>query len=201
MNRISIIQSLIDKNKYTRYLEIGVRDGSCFNAIKCEHKEGVDPDPTSAATFFDTSDNFFKNTIQMFDIIFIDGLHESPQVIKDIANALKHLTDGGTIVMHDCLPTSEFMQLIPMRPDHNEWTGDVWKAYLYYRHISGLEMCVVDCDWGCGIIRRGEQQNRLPKQLMNEVFNKDDLQYKDFVLNKQQWMNVISPEEFKKRYL
>lgn len=193
MNRVTIIQSLIDKHNYKSYLEIGVRDGSCFNTITCETKIGVDPDQSSAATVFQTSDEFFKNLNIKFDIIFIDGLHHADQVEKDIQNSLDALNPGGIIVMHDCLPTSEFMQRIPMLPEHNEWTGDTWRAYFKFRRErADLEMSVVDTDWGCGLIRPGTQT------LLSTTNNPF---YEDFARHKYDWMNVISVEEFKQRYL
>lgn len=192
-NRIEIIQALIDKHKYTRYLEIGVRDGECFNAIKCETKVGVDPDKSSKATVFTTSDEFFaSHTFAPFDIIFIDGLHHADQVEKDIDNALKCLNEGGTIVIHDCLPTSKRMQEIPLT-DQQEWTGNVWLAYLFFRCTkSDLSMCVVDTDWGCGIIQRGSQTT---------VVIDHKPTYEEFEQNKHEWMNIISVEQFKAQYL
>jgi hypothetical protein len=218
MNRIDIINALIEKHNYKTYLEIGVRDGSCFNAIKCENKTGVDPDPASAATHYITSDDFFEsmpyfqrpytikdnngertfNIPQKFDIIFIDGLHHSDQVVKDILNSLNFLSEGGTIVMHDCLPTSEFMQQIPMQPSHNEWTGDVWKAFVRLRSTrNDLEMFVVDIDWGCGVITRGQQET-----LMIAATTPDHtLSYTDFVQHKEVWMNRRTVDWFKNYYL
>lgn len=193
MNRIEIIQSLIDKKNYKTYLEIGVRDGSCFDVIKCESKVGVDPDTASKATIFKTSDDFFALNNHKFDIVFIDGLHHSDQVYKDILNSLAVLNEGGTIVMHDCMPTSKFMQEIPMRSDHNEWTGDTWKAYVKLRtERSDLAMFVVNCDWGCGVITRGAQ---------TPLVLKEEMTYENFERNKGLWLNVISPETFKASYL
>ena len=98
MNRIEIIQNLINKFSYKSYAEVGVQSGHCFNAIQCETKIGVDPDPSSAATFFVTSDEFFDtimpniqrpytikddkgertiNVPEKFAIYFSDGLHHS----------------------------------------------------------------------------------------------------------------------------
>lgn len=192
MNRIEIINSLIKKNGYKSYLEIGVRTGECFAAINCGIKVGVDPDASSKATHYMTSDQFFTGTPDKFDIIFIDGLHHADQVEKDIDNALKCLAEGGTIVMHDCLPTSKRMQEIPLE-EQNEWTGNVWLAYLFFRCTkSNLEMCVVDTDWGCGIIRRGSQTT---------VVIDHKPTYEEFEQNKQEWMNVISVEQFKEMYL
>ena len=36
-----------------------------------------------------TSDTFFKNNKDKFDVIFLDGLHTYEQTIKDINNAIK----------------------------------------------------------------------------------------------------------------
>lgn len=205
MNRIEIINGLIAKNNYKNYLEIGVQAGDCFRAINCENKIGVDPDNGSAATHKMTSDDFFTKlfakpnwikqgakTSKMFDIIFIDGLHHADQVEKDILNSLKALKEGGTIVMHDCLPTSKRMQEIPLQ-EQNEWTGNVWRAFLKMRLTrEDLEMCVVNCDWGCGVIRPGKQE------LVKIGYEPT---YEDFVVHKQNWMNVISPEQFKAKYL
>lgn len=192
MNRIQIINNLIHKNGYKSYLEIGVRDGDCFRQINSNDKVGVDPDKASAATEFVTSDEYFDKSDKKFDIIFIDGLHHSDQVIKDIENSLNHLNEGGTITMHDCLPTNEFMQLIPLTTQ-NEWTGDVWKAYLKYRQErSDLSMYVINCDWGVGVITRGNQ---------NPVQIDVDINYQNFEKFKLEWMNVISPDQFIQKYL
>lgn len=192
MNRITILQGLIDKNNYKNYLEIGVQAGHCFTSISCENKTGVDPDTGSAATVHKTSDDFFKGNKEKFDIIFIDGLHHADQVEKDILNSLKVLKQGGTIVMHDCLPTSKRMQEIPLQ-EQNEWTGNVWEAFVKLRQErEDLEMCVVNCDWGCGVIIPGKQERlTLPYKPT----------YEDFVVHKNNWMNVISPEQFKAKYL
>lgn len=194
MNRIEIINGLIRKNNYNNYLEIGVQGGDCFKAIECINKTGVDPDQASAATHKITSDDFFQGAKEkpVFDIIFIDGLHHSDQVINDIINSLNALKEGGTIVMHDCLPTSKRMQEIPLQ-EQSEWTGDVWRAYLDFRtKINDLEMCVVDCDWGCGIIRPGSQE-----LVQAPLFPT----YEEFHANKKEWMNIITPEQFKEKYL
>ena len=51
-----------------------------------------------------TSDDFFRDNKEKFDLIFIDGLHETNQVDRDIENSLKFINKGGTILLHDCLP-------------------------------------------------------------------------------------------------
>jgi len=193
MNRVSILNALAVKNNYKSYLEVGVRNGDCFNAVTCEHKIGVDPDLSSAATVFKTSDEFFETNETMFDLIFIDGLHESEQVKKDIANSLKFLSFGGTILMHDCLPYNEWIQVVPQQPEHDEWCGDTWKAFVHYRGTDpNLIMHVIDSDYGCGILTRGKQEL---------ISIPETLTYADFTANKQNWMQVISVSEFMQKYL
>lgn len=188
MNRITIIQSYIDKYGYTSYLEIGVQAGHCFRAIKCATKVGVDPDTTSAATVHKTSDEFFAGNTEKFGCIFIDGLHHADQVEKDIYNALACLSDGGTILMHDCKPTTEFMQRIPLTTQ-NEWTGDCWKAFVKVRQErDDLSMFVIDTDWGVGVIRRGSQT-----KLKVSV----PLTYENFVVHQNEWLNLVPPSNFR----
>ena len=60
-----------------------------------------------------TSDEYFlkiKDTGVKFDIIFIDGLHLDYQVDLDLKNSLKHLSQNGFIIMHDCNPPTKFHQ-------------------------------------------------------------------------------------------
>lgn len=186
-NRISLIQKHINKYGYKNYLEIGVQAGHCFAAVQCEKKTGVDPDPTSAATVHKTSDEFFAKNKEKFDIIFIDGLHHADQVEKDILNSLACLAEGGTILMHDCKPTTEFMQRIPLTTQV-EWTGDCWKAFVKLRtERDDLEMKVIDCDWGVGVIRPGKQE-----KLKVTV----PLSWENFLMNQNVWLNLVAPQNF-----
>lgn len=157
MKRWDIINCFIDKYGYKDYLEIGLDSGICRDNVKAENKTTVDPlDKTDNPTHLMTSDKFFRGNTKKFDVIFIDGLHEAPQVYKDILNALDCLKDGGTILCHDMLPTSEKVQAVPRISDL--WTGDCWKAWAKLRGSrKDLEMFVVQDDWGVGVIRKGSQ--------------------------------------------
>lgn len=153
MTRYDIIQKFINDRNYKTFLEIGTFNGETFNHVKIDHKESIDSDPKCNATHIMTSDEYFKNSKDKFDIIFIDGLHEHSQVYRDICNALEHLNPRGVIVMHDCMPKNEKMQLCDNKSHQNEeWTGDTWKAY--YKAFVELpyEVYVVNTDYGCGVI-------------------------------------------------
>lgn len=189
MNRIQIIQAHINKYKYSSYLEIGVQAGDCFRGVVCENKVGVDPDPSSAATVHETSDEFFSKNKEKFDCIFIDGLHHADQVYKDIMNSLACLSEGGTILMHDCKPTSKHMQEIPLT-DQQEWTGNTWEAYVKVRQErDDLSMKVCDSDWGVGIIRVGSQEKLvIPAEI--------HVNYENFAIHNAEWLNLVSVREF-----
>ena len=180
---IKLINNYIIRYNYKSYLEIGIDEGVCFSQISCDYKIGIDPYSKSiCVTHKMTSNEFFQQNFNKFDLIFIDGLHHSDQVIKDIENSLKFLNDGGTIVVHDCLPKTELEQIIPRQT--KVWTGDVWKAWLEYRKRNDLRMFVFDVDYGIGIIQRGSQ---------NPIFvNDEDLTWDNFEKNKEVWLNLIS---------
>jgi hypothetical protein len=214
MNRIDILNALIRRYNYKTFCEIGVQAGDCFRGIQCETKIGVDPDPASAATFHITSDAFFdtvmsynihdgqfvkdqKGTIvpKKFDIYWIDGDHTHPQVERDILNALKYLNEGGVVCAHDMEPNSKHCQQVPLT-DQGEWCGDCWRSLLKIRlEHEDLEISTVSTDWGCALIRKGNQ----PKLKMGKAF--EDVTYEDFVIHKREWLNLISVSEFRKRYL
>ena len=88
-DRFEIIQKIINKKKFTDYLEIGCDQDINFSKINIKNKIGVDP--VSGGNIKLTSDDFFKSNIKMFDCIFIDGLHTYDQSIKDIKNSIKFL--------------------------------------------------------------------------------------------------------------
>jgi hypothetical protein len=161
MNRTDIIQKFIDKYKFKSYLEIGVNNGVNFNKIKIKHKDSVDPALgqyiNANPTYKMTSNDFFeKYTDKMYDIIFIDGLHESEQVTQDINNSINSLSSGGVIILHDCNPLSEQAQTVPRQS--KIWNGDVWKSLVKFAYTNGdnYNVFTIDTDHGCGVIMEGK---------------------------------------------
>lgn len=186
MLRTNIINFLIQKINAKKYLEIGVSDGVNFSNIKCEYKVGVDPELQSPATIHLTSDDFFKNNNENFDVIFIDGLHHSDQVYRDIINSLEILNDGGYIICHDMNPQQEEHQIIPFTG--GIWNGDCWKAFVQLRkERDDLDMFVVDTDHGCGVISRGKQEILLDDK---------ELSWNNFLNHRKEWLNLISTSDF-----
>ncbi len=189
MVRTELINRLAQLIQAESYLEIGISCGSNFSAINCRKKLGVDPDVNAvSATRHQTSDEFFADNTESFDLIFIDGLHHSEQVQRDIEHALERLNPEGCIVCHDMNPLSEIMQKVP--PESPEWTGDCWKAWVTIRtQRSDLNMFVVDTDYGCGIIRRGTQA------LLNTYGR--PLDWPNLCQNRKDWLNLFTVADFK----
>jgi SAM-dependent methyltransferase len=186
MNRTQVINEIIKKSSAKRYLEIGVSDGSNFVNVQCEYKVGVDPEPNSPATYTLTSDEFFEKNTENFDVIFVDGLHHSDQVIRDIENSLNVLNPNGFIICHDMNPEKEEHQTIPFI--NGTWNGDCWRALVHFRKTRKyLNIFTVDTDYGCSIITRGNQ-----KLLDTDL----ELTYDNFDKNRNEWLNLISVQNF-----
>lgn len=186
MHRSTVINSIINHIKAIKYLEIGIDSGNNFNLVVCENKIGVDPNLNAPCSFHMTSDDFFEQNKDRFDVIFIDGLHHADFVERDILNSLSVLNNGGYIICHDMNPTNETMQRLPREVSY--WMGDCWKAWVKLRStIDNLSMYVIDTDCGCGIITKGKQ----------DLINIDcDITYDNLETYRQQWLNLISVDEF-----
>lgn len=185
MERFDIINNLIKKYNYSTYLEIGTQHGNCFEKVEIKNKICVDPVKVyEKLTHEMTSDEFFDQNKNTYDIIFVDGLHTEEQTHKDILNSLKILNEHGSIVVHDCLPhAEEFIQIC--------WNGTVFRSIIDLRYNQkDVTIKVVDTDNGCGIIQRGKQE------LYNKVPLEEAKTYAYYSNNKAELMNVVSVSEF-----
>ena len=191
VKRWDLIHYLNSNYKFNSYLEIGCDDNQLFSRINISEKIGVDP--VSGGNYKGKSDDFFKQNIKKFDLIFIDGLHEYDQVRKDILNSLKFLNDDGFILVHDCLPRSLSAQAVPRY--RNVWNGDVWKAIVEFRTYPNLEIFTCLADEGIAVIqeKKNSQELKLKKNIL-------DLKFKDYYFNYKQFMRVIDFSTFKHKF-
>lgn len=185
--RWDLTQYLINKYSFKKYLEIGCDDDASFSRIKIEKKIGVDP--FSGGTIRDTSDNFFKNNNDYFDIVFIDGLHIYSQVIKDINNSLKFLNKNGFILIHDCLPRTKAHQAIPRY--RGSWNGDVWKAIVEMRTKKNVETYTCKIDYGIGVIQKKDNTDIL--NLDTQDFSL--LKFEEYFKNNSKFMRIVNYED------
>ena len=186
-HRFDIINNIIKHKKYNSYLEIGCQADVSFKKILAPDKIGVDP--MDGGTHRMTSDDFFKTNQKTFDIIFIDGLHEYSQVLRDIKNSVNILNKGGIILVHDCLPAKIWHQTIPQT--HSSWNGDVWKAIVECRTLKNIDTYTCIADQGLGVVFKRHNKNKLQLNIQN--FKK--LKFKDYYYNNSKYMNIIGEDE------
>ncbi len=185
--RNEIVQKIIDIKNYKSYLEIGTFKNDLFNYVNCKEKYGVDP--TSGGNIRKTSDQFFRDNIKKFDLIFIDGLHHYNQVKRDILNSLQFLNKGGVVLMHDCMPRDYYYQAVP-RSQIN-WNGDTWKAFLEIRTKKNLDTYCCYADEGIGIILKRNNKNHL--NLENANFK--NFRFNEYVENYKEYLNLIDYDQ------
>ena len=185
--RWDIINACIKKIKAKKYLEIGYCKGETFNNVKCELKFSVDPHILQTETIFSmTSDEFFMQNEEIFDLIFIDGNHTEDYVSRDILNSLDCISKNGIICVHDLNPWNQYVQ------SSRSMLGDGWKAWVKLRSTrKDLSMIVVNDDYGVGVIQSGSQ----------EVIKIDqELTYENLDKNRNQWLNLITVKDFKNKF-
>ena len=187
--RWDLIEYLIKKYNYTNYLEIGCDKDQLFSKVKIKNKIGVDP--FSGGNVRKTSDKFFLENNEKFDIVFIDGLHIYSQVKKDILNSIQCLKPNGIVLVHDCMPDSVGKQAVPRYK--MQWNGDVWKAIVDLRQKNNLEIYTCEIDQGIGIITNKKNSSVLKLDI---PINK--IKFKDYYYNYKEYMRVINLNEFKK---
>lgn len=149
VRRIRRLQKLLGA---TRYLEIGVNRGATFNNLDFTIKTGVDPSFQFDVNDFGkpgvsfhpvTSDNFYfhLSSRDLYDIVFLDGLHTYEQTYRDFCHSLMHAHDNTFFIIDDTLPIDRFSSMrtpsaaFRMRQQEgNEqsvsWHGDVYKVLI-----------------------------------------------------------------------
>lgn len=156
MNELSyFINALLLFTQSRRYLEIGVMAGVTFNQVTNHTtKTGVDPkflfpidQYSSPSSRFETvtSDEFFKGNKNIYDVVFLDGLHTFEQTLRDLVSAISILSyENSFILIDDIWPTDLYSSVsdqelcyelrretfgsskIPM-----DWRGDVYKIIFF----------------------------------------------------------------------
>lgn len=199
MLRFDIINYLISINGYKSFLEIGTQTKISYTSVNVDRKVCVNPDPNAEADYQITSDEYFKNNFEKFDIVFVDGLHHADAAYRDIINSLKRLNPGGCVVVHDVIPFSYEAQVIPLQKASNmgtiAWNGDVWKAWVKLRtERKDLTMNCVNTDHGCGIISFSNS----PCNMEIDDFNGGYYRYdREAIMSS---INSITEEDFTKIY-
>ena len=207
--KYDIVNYLIGINGYRNYLEVatpvtGLKFAEVTNRVAKDRiwsrAEGSDDDG-QPVTYRLNSDQAFADLHQdgkYYDIIFVDGWHTAYQTERDILNSLECLSNNGTLVIHDCNPPEEDHvgeQLT--RPD-GEWCGDVYQIIIKLRMTrQDLCICVVDTDFGCGVIQKRPSSPLSPPTGLGV---EECTRWSYFTQNRKWLLDLISTSEFLQRY-
>jgi len=88
-----------------------------------------------------------------FDIALVDSWHEYATSWRDLVEGFLLIREGGTLVVHDCLPPRSEIAVANYIP--GEWCGVGYQAYVdFISQRRDLAVYTVDTDYGCGVIRK-----------------------------------------------
>lgn len=146
-------QKLMEFTDFKRYLEIGVQYGKSLLANPIPFRVGVDPflqfDVRTCSSpdlqlFEMTSDEYFTHYKheEPFDVIYIDGLHQFEQVVRDFMNSLSVAHEKTIWIIDDTVPCdifsalrvqAETVALRKKQTGHHStaWHGDVYKFVFF----------------------------------------------------------------------
>jgi len=110
----SIIKELCIEYCIQSYLELGIRGSPISGLLKGIVPKicGVDIalNTNFEGDFYHMStDQFFEQNQNKFDMVFIDACHNIDFVIRDVMNSIKILTNNGLILLHDTYPVTREM--------------------------------------------------------------------------------------------
>jgi hypothetical protein len=219
VNRKQVIHALMRARNLKNYLEIGVFNGHIFFRVKSRFKVAVDPffrfstgrkiiktliNPYNFYNqyFQKPADDFFAQDAtrvignRKIEISLIDGMHEYAYALRDAENTLKYLSNNGVIVMHDCNPLTKEANVSfaewEARQFTGTWNGDVWKTIMHLRTRGDINVFVMDCDHGLGVITRSKPESVLPYTPQQIA----SFTYEDFNKNRREWINLKPAEYF-----
>lgn len=144
-----------------RYLELGVRQGNCFNSIAPLSKEAYAVDIKNSYKQIKQNknlvwnhmrtDEFLKNhdPNRKFDLVFIDADHSYEGSLNDFGSVFPLVNDNGIILLHDTYPpNNEFA-----KPG---FCSDTYKTAEYIRNNFSKECEIVTLPFyfGISIVRK-----------------------------------------------
>lgn len=207
LTKTTIINTLIARRGYTSLLEVSTaHSGFVFNSLRAPHKERArctddlwgdktDGAPSHIAAPASEIWCYLASEDRKYDLIFLDGVHTLKQSREDLCEGLKRLTPRGCLVVHDCNPPNE--AYTGDVPKQGNWCGEMYRAFIELRLEQGEELsaCVVNTDYGCGIVERASNRTKVYKQLRAPI------NFDDFAARRTELLNLISPAEFIFRFI
>jgi hypothetical protein len=146
----------------------------------------------------------FVDQRKTFDLIFVDPWHTYESSLRDIQLALTLLTPEGTLVLHDCYPTTPELATPETHP--GDWMGQTYLAFLdVARARPELAHSVVDLDCGCGLLWRRQAtgqglQDDEVELSRAALLTYDYHDWATYVTHGAMIMNLVPLAEFLRRY-
>lgn len=152
-----------------RYLELGIRSGSCFNEVAPFAKKAYAIDINDCYKYIKNNRNlvwyhglttdFLKkhNKDEKFDLVFIDADHKHKSSKRDFEMVFPLVNNNGLILLHDTYPTRE--ELLSTK-----YCGDSYKTADYIRREYNdiCEIATLPFYYGVSVVRK----MKLGKQLL-----------------------------------
>jgi hypothetical protein len=218
-NKAHLINHLAEVHGYRHYLELcTLSTGRRYTEIdrskletcvrlmyRCpdDFDDGLPIDYRS--TTLDIGDCLIKisESGSRFDIALVDSWHEYATSWRDLVEGFLLIREGGTLVVHDCLPPRSEIAVPEYIP--GEWCGVGYQAYIdFISQRRDLAAYTVDTDYGCGVIRKLANRSRecatsAGADLLKDWRSKRDDSTEAFALlqaHKQTLLNLITTDEF-----
>lgn len=180
-----LINDLISDLNYKSYLELGVSVGESWKLISCENKIGVDNNINVANEFdgvvHSTTDDYFLNNQNKFDLIYIDALHEKNQVYKDFKNSFNVLNDSGIIIFHDINP-------LDISQTHFNSSGDIFELWIELSNTYKVYTIKGTAGDSIGIFIKSENSKFIDIEVK-------DYTYQFFSENREKFISYLNYEE------
>jgi len=210
------IRPFIELTECEDYLEIGFGDGIHFKSVPVEQKTIISPIchatyphrayPMESDLAFELEE--FKDE-GPFEVAFIDGLHNYPQIVRDLHNVLPYMTTDGVILCHDINPfvmDKNIIELATTYPRPQEamgWLGDAWKILFHVKYtMPHLDYAVISDFPGFLVLWETESERKIEYKKYGS--DDPDYPYKDktieFGIKHQNEFYFGTIEEAVKRY-
>jgi len=162
---IKVIKEIADGlNKagfLNRYLELGVRQGNCFNAVAPLAKEAYAVDIKNCYKKIKNNknlvwtcgrtDRFLKthDPKRKFDLVFIDAEHSHEGSLNDFKLVFPLVNENGIILLHDTYPPVK--ELV-----HPKYCSDSYKTAEYIRNFysEDCEIVTLPFHYGISVVRK-----------------------------------------------
>ena len=212
------IAKICEYSKIESYLEIGVESGLTFNEVKIPRKVAVDPKfmfdhkaiQTEKISFFEmSSDEYFvgHSNGELFDLIFIDGLHTYDQTLRDFNCALQLSKPSTIIIIDDVFPVDIYSSLrdrikavnyrneVRSGPLDFSWHGDVFKTiFVIHDFYPLLSYITIEPKYGNSqtiVFRRSQEKFQTKFSSLEQI---ERLTYFDF-RESEYLLNLRSEDE------